>query len=894
MIDKTASNKTEVTKKEELNIKNVQIKNNGEILLTIMAKNGGTRTEAFKSFQAVFDALAGCSCSILDRHMEMLKKGLEIERKSFKKGKNNVGKKSKNGPSSTISVANAPDRPVIGVYLSGDSLFLKDLTDYDKIYWSFSDKPGTFHLYDRKHGIHAGKIKDKAIRIRAFRHSRLISSCTYSFPSSITEKYLLQDIKISDDGKKRLTITIRGKEFKTFESAEQFVRANIRDPERKVYLDRLSSEQQESAKRRQKESDVKKKPAPVLKSIMPPKAASSIQGRKQAVKPLKPLPAANIIRTQPTRISTHTTVANSDKQRDDLDKFMQNGMQAIKSSDHEKARESYLLAYKARKERGSSPISKLLRHILHEAHCSLNDDLNMAAHLYDLYYELNGMNSDVPYVMNEELHIWGDSIVDWKKMIAVKPARENNESVELPEGVIGITKEYASVLEKAKVIQIPSSFRFFLLENDHMTLKNPREFLTSLCGDKPVFHVSDQNRYLSERDGVICLKNGGTPILMADNSLTDVVLPEGMVHASSELFMRPGSITSITIPKSMQTLRGKDGSTESFFSELKSLRSVRITQGNQFFTATENVISRGFETVGILPVGEELAFPFRTEGCTISIPDYWKGCSSIRFPGFFLASDYKRIVTELKPGKQMINLALFRRLKQSGMLYNNNSIKTVIYDAFGEIPAEQLSLTFRRRARLTDGTVAPAIPLGINDIVSVLNTFMCINRGHEMIEIVGLVGYGRGDGPPKEKEVRCFYCRNCERYFMYSTDFNLFIYPLIASKTCMFTKFRYNDKLYDSSLGLQTDGFAQESLLRKAGYQVNQSADLSAKERISILMFLYDRGVSPHFILSYLNQFISLNGSSQSKDMSVAVSRWREDMLEFKAQVFGTSTSRHR
>lgn len=574
-----------------------------------------------------------------------------------------------------------------------------------------------------------------------------------------------------------------------------------------------------------------------------------------------------------------------------LNIIMQEGIKAIQHSDYIKIRESFLLAYKTRKENGdTNPSSKVCKYLLKEASTALQADMHKASLLFDLCYEIKQIDRGGNFRINESFHIWDGIIVDWVKMIAVDSAQAVSDTIELPLGVIGISKGLERLLESTKKIIFPSSFRFVTLD-DARSLRalTLREFLFEHCGNKPNISISGDNRFIKEQDGFLLSRSRNEPIMIANNNREDISFPEGWISASSNLFANPKAIKSISIPKSLSSLSGRNGSTQSFFEDLPNIKTVTIAPGNKVFSSSENVFCRGSEVVKIFKTGTNLVFPFIVNNCSIPIPDYWKGCECVQFSSQFILRELLRITNELQPKKIRVHLDTYRKLEKTVMPNDGNVLpEMIVFDSYGTIPPDQLSFFFRRRAMLPNGTVGPAIPLRINDIVSVMNTFQCVNKGHVILEVAGLLGYGDGSTRPKEKAIRCFYCCDCERYFMYSDDFKTQVYHLIASnRFCMFTKFRYNNVLYDSHLGLNANGFAQESLLKKAGYQVNQTVDLSAKERLSILMFLYDRGVSPHFILSYLNQFITLNGSSLSKNMTVAVHRWKEDMQEFKNQIYG-------
>ena len=111
---------------------------------------------------------------------------------------------------------------------------------------------------------------------------------------------------------------------------------------------------------------------------------------------------------------------------------------------------------------------------------------------------------------------------------------------------------------------------------------------------------------------------------------------------------------------------------------------------------------------------------------------------------------------------------------------------------------------------------------------------------------------------------------------MYTTEFYR-IYNLFKdSDYQFFNRFKHDGRFYGFSSS--TSEWASESILKKAGYEVNNKSSLTQRERIEILLALNRIGVSYHRIISYLNHFIDMNGAAMEKDMSQAVQRWESDI----------------
>lgn len=96
----------------------------------------------------------------------------------------------------------------------------------------------------------------------------------------------------------------------------------------------------------------------------------------------------------------------------------------------------------------------------------------------------------------------------------------------------------------------------------------------------------------------------------------------------------------------------------------------------------------------------------------------------------------------------------------------------------------------------------------------------------------------------------------------------------------VFNRFSVNGMLmgYTNS----TETWADESILREAGYSVGQDSYLNQQERLTILQALNDRGVPYHLIASYLNTFINVLGASTTRNMTSATASWKSDLAKIK------------
>ena len=76
-----------------------------------------------------------------------------------------------------------------------------------------------------------------------------------------------------------------------------------------------------------------------------------------------------------------------------------------------------------------------------------------------------------------------------------------------------------------------------------------------------------------------------------------------------------------------------------------------------------------------------------------------------------------------------------------------------------------------------------------------------------------------------------------------------------------------------------------ESLLRKCGYTVNANSRITKEQRQKLLKAIIEnRLYTPAKIVSHFRFLISVNNNVTSRDMSVAISKWQEDIIYLQQQ----------
>lgn len=173
----------------------------------------------------------------------------------------------------------------------------------------------------------------------------------------------------------------------------------------------------------------------------------------------------------------------------------------------------------------------------------------------------------------------------------------------------------------------------------------------------------------------------------------------------------------------------------------------------------------------------------------------------------------------------------------------------------------------------------------LSTIVIVVNTFHCLSKHHDMVKVtLEVLIKDKEKDLPFIREMKAYYCKQCKKVFMYTSEFNSLNRLILDRRYLIFNRFDVSGKKYGYA-GELSASWAEESVLKEAGYEVNRNSSLSQRQRLGILVALNKRGVSYHVITSYLNTFITVLGSS-SRDMSQAISRWKSDLEVLREMYF--------
>lgn len=150
------------------------------------------------------------------------------------------------------------------------------------------------------------------------------------------------------------------------------------------------------------------------------------------------------------------------------------------------------------------------------------------------------------------------------------------------------------------------------------------------------------------------------------------------------------------------------------------------------------------------------------------------------------------------------------------------------------------------------------------------NIIDCVNKHHDVIDVIGEIDVIDKMGTIARKEIPAYYCRNCNLFFIYNSEYEKIrkigipLSPIYEySKYTMVINNKYN--------------LSQESLLHSCGYNVGAIDNLSDYERRKILLFIIENGImDKHKIIYLLNHFIDMRKNNHTQIN--AIRKWKSDI----------------
>lgn len=159
--------------------------------------------------------------------------------------------------------------------------------------------------------------------------------------------------------------------------------------------------------------------------------------------------------------------------------------------------------------------------------------------------------------------------------------------------------------------------------------------------------------------------------------------------------------------------------------------------------------------------------------------------------------------------------------------------------------------------------------IGVADFLVRITNYSCTNREHKLTRIKALVSVMTHQSI-KEMEIDAAFCPECNKYYILEREYlRLKAYGQLCCKVVEF------DELIRS--GLTFNSWAEKSVLRIYGYNVNKNENLSKKERQRILSFVLENHIITSYkIINHLEWQISTReGRANMRD---AISKWEDDI----------------
>lgn len=159
------------------------------------------------------------------------------------------------------------------------------------------------------------------------------------------------------------------------------------------------------------------------------------------------------------------------------------------------------------------------------------------------------------------------------------------------------------------------------------------------------------------------------------------------------------------------------------------------------------------------------------------------------------------------------------------------------------------------------------------DFVVRTNAFYC-HKNHSVESINAIVNLLQKDGRIIEEAITAGYCKNCNCYFILEQDF-----LMLQAKGILLCQLLSDKEFFDRGIEIiRGEELKAQSVLRRCGYTVNATVNLSVEQRQKILSLVIDSNLySTVDLCSFLDWLISFHGKNQKRNMENAIERWKAD-----------------
>ena len=161
----------------------------------------------------------------------------------------------------------------------------------------------------------------------------------------------------------------------------------------------------------------------------------------------------------------------------------------------------------------------------------------------------------------------------------------------------------------------------------------------------------------------------------------------------------------------------------------------------------------------------------------------------------------------------------------------------------------------------------------IADFVVRSNNFKCYFE-HDIELVQAVIGILLMNGEVKQEKIMAGYCRDCNCYYILESSFKT-----LQTRGILLCQLITLAELAQKGAAIfDREGMKAQSMLRRCGYTVNASDNLSPARRQKILALVIDKGLySSLELCNFLDWMINYHGRNSTRDMSSAVRKWTED-----------------
>lgn len=191
--------------------------------------------------------------------------------------------------------------------------------------------------------------------------------------------------------------------------------------------------------------------------------------------------------------------------------------------------------------------------------------------------------------------------------------------------------------------------------------------------------------------------------------------------------------------------------------------------------------------------------------------------------------------------------------------------------SYAESYAQRNSIMF---AELDESAhVDEKVLITIADFVVRSNTFMCYFQ-HNVETIQAYVNVLHRDGSIRQQSVMAAYCKDCDCYYILESSFKL-----LQKQGVLLCQVITLEELQKKGASVfSNENMKAQSVLRRCGYTVNATDNLSTTQRQQILLQVLDNRVySASELYNFLDWLINYAGRSTQRNMDSAVKKWTED-----------------